>query len=152
MKNKNKLDGVDKDVAAMINNLKEYDTLLEHRSLALRKPVQETLGKSAKAGEYISDFVHSDDPKFSGDSKEQRIKRALGAYYGEHPEKSRKEESIEEGKCDHCHCDPCECPEESMHEEHMEEGKCDRCHCDPCECPDHEIMEWMQRFNKLGKM
>ena len=34
-----------------------------------------------KAGDYIHDFVHSKNKKFSGDSKKQRIKRALGAYY-----------------------------------------------------------------------
>lgn len=44
-------------------------------------------------GEIISDFVHSDDPKFKGKNKAERTKMALGAYYGMHPEKSKKEES-----------------------------------------------------------
>lgn len=34
----------------------------------------------------ISDFVHSDDPKFSSDSKKERIRRALGAWYKMHKE------------------------------------------------------------------
>jgi len=53
----------------------------------------EKLTKSMSAGEIISDFVHSDDPKFKGKSKAERTKMALGAYYGMHPEKSKKEES-----------------------------------------------------------
>jgi hypothetical protein len=41
------------------------------------------------AGDVISDFVHSKDPKFEGKSKKMRQKMALGAYYGMHPEKSK---------------------------------------------------------------
>jgi hypothetical protein len=54
------------------------------------KQLDEILTKKTPASKVISDFVHSDDPKFAGDTKKQRIKRALGAYYGMHPEKSRK--------------------------------------------------------------
>lgn len=53
-------------------------------------PVNEKLTKSMSAGDVISDFVHSDDPKFKGKSKKERQKMALGAYYGMHPEKSKK--------------------------------------------------------------
>lgn len=52
--------------------------------------VNEKLTKSMSAGEIISDFVGSDDPKFKGKSKKERTKMALGAYYGMHPEKSKK--------------------------------------------------------------
>lgn len=45
--------------------------------------VKEDLPKNAKAGDYVDDFVHSKNKMFSGDSKKQRIKRALGAYYGQ---------------------------------------------------------------------
>jgi len=38
----------------------------------------------------IKDFVHSDDPRFEGKSKKERIKMALGAYYAKHPEQSKK--------------------------------------------------------------
>jgi hypothetical protein len=49
---------------------KEIDTL-----------INEVLSKNASAGEWISDFVKSDNPKFAGKSKEQRKKQALAAYY-----------------------------------------------------------------------
>jgi hypothetical protein len=44
--------------------------------------INETLSASASSSDYIDDFVHSDDPRFNGDSKQKRIRRALGAYYG----------------------------------------------------------------------
>lgn len=47
----------------------------------LQTQLDEVLSKDQPAGKWISDFVKSDDPKFSGDTKKQRIKRALGAYY-----------------------------------------------------------------------
>lgn len=52
--------------------------------------IEEKLSKSMSAGKVISDFVHSKDPKFEGKSKKERMKMALGAYYGMHPEKSKK--------------------------------------------------------------
>ena len=54
----------------------------------LDEMINEVLGKSAKAGDWIHDFVHSDNPKFAGKSKAQRKKMALAAYYG----KQRNEE------------------------------------------------------------
>lgn len=53
--------------------------------------VNEKISDKASASEYIEDFVKSDDPKFKGDTKTQRIRRALGAYYGEHPELKKEE-------------------------------------------------------------
>ena len=50
--------------------------------------INEVLAKSAKAGEWIHDFVHSDNPKFKGKSKEKRKQMALAAYYS----KQRNEE------------------------------------------------------------
>lgn len=47
----------------------------------LDQMVNEVLSTDEPAGKWIQDFVKSTDPKFAGDSKEQRIKRALGAYY-----------------------------------------------------------------------
>lgn len=55
--------------------------------------LEEKLTKKMTAGEVISDFVNSDDPKFKGKSKAERTRMALGAYYGMHPEKSKKQES-----------------------------------------------------------
>lgn len=57
-----------------------------------KKKLQEVLTKKTTAGQVISDFIHSKDPKFTGKSKEERKKMALGAYYGMHPEKSKKME------------------------------------------------------------
>jgi hypothetical protein len=44
--------------------------------------VNEKLAPGSSPAEYIHDFAKSDNKKFSGDSKKQRIHRALGAYYG----------------------------------------------------------------------
>ena len=56
--------------------------------------LEEVLKKSDPAGKWISDFVHSKNPKFAGKSKKERMKQALGAYYA----KQRNEEvEIEEG-------------------------------------------------------
>jgi len=55
--------------------------------------IGEKITKKTPAGEIISDFEKSKNPKFAGKSKEQRKTQALGAYYGMHPEKS-KEESV----------------------------------------------------------
>ena len=43
--------------------------------------LDEKIDVGADAGATISDFVHSKSKTFKGDSKKQRIKRALGAYY-----------------------------------------------------------------------
>lgn len=45
------------------------------------KGLQEVITKNTPTGEVIHDFVHSKDKMFKDDSKEQRIKRALGAKY-----------------------------------------------------------------------
>lgn len=50
--------------------------------------LEEVLKKSQPAGEWIKDFVHSDDPKFAGKSKKKRMQMALAAYYA----KQRNEE------------------------------------------------------------
>jgi hypothetical protein len=48
----------------------------------LDEALNEVLSKDASAGDWIHDFVHSDNPKFAGKSKAERKKMALGAYYG----------------------------------------------------------------------
>jgi hypothetical protein len=52
----------------------------------LDEMINEVLGKDASAGDWIHDFVHSDNPKFAGKSKAERKKMALGAYYGKQNE------------------------------------------------------------------
>jgi len=50
----------------------------------------EAIDVGADVGATISDFVHSKSKTFKGDSKKERIKRALGAYYA--AKKAQKEE------------------------------------------------------------
>jgi len=59
--------------------------------------LHEVLSKDAKAGDYISDFVHSTNPKFDGKSKKERINMALGAYYSTH----KKKDGVSEGYQSH---------------------------------------------------
>ena len=54
--------------------------------------INEVLSKDADAGDYIHDFVHSDNPNFAGKSKTERKKQALAAYYAK-----KNEEYVEEG-------------------------------------------------------
>jgi len=60
--------------------------------------LEEVLKKSQPAGEWIKDFVHSDDPKFAGKSKKQRMQMALGAYYAK--QHNEEVEEIEEEQLD----------------------------------------------------
>jgi hypothetical protein len=53
--------------------------------------INEVLSKNADAGDWIHDFVHSDNPKFEGKSKSERKKMALGAYY------AKQDEEVNEG-------------------------------------------------------
>jgi hypothetical protein len=56
------------------------------KQMTKEEVIDEVLTKSTSAGETIDDFVHSKNKMFSGDSKKQRIKRALGAYYSKQNE------------------------------------------------------------------
>ena len=55
-----------------------------------KKKLDEVLTKKTPASKVIDDFVHSDNKMFKGDSKNQRIKRALGAYYSMHKENAEQ--------------------------------------------------------------
>lgn len=59
-------------------------------ALQLEDEINEVLSKDAAAGDWISDFVHSDNPKFAGKSKEKRKQMALAAYYAK-----QKNEEVE---------------------------------------------------------
>ena len=61
----------------------------------LDEMINEVLSKDATAGDWIHDFVHSDNPKFAGKSKAERKKMALGAYYAKNEEIEMKELSEE---------------------------------------------------------
>jgi hypothetical protein len=58
---------------------------------AFEAELQEVLSKDASAGDYISDFVHSDNPKFAGKSVKKRQKMALAAYYAK-----KRNESVDD--------------------------------------------------------
>lgn len=58
----------------------------------LDEMISEVLGKSAEAGEWIKDFVNSENPKFEGKSKEKRKQMALAAYY------AKQNESLDEAE------------------------------------------------------
>lgn len=64
--------------------MKKFNEVREHS-------LEEKLKASDPAGKYISDFVHSDNPKFAGKSKAKRIQMALAASYAAKG-KSRNEE------------------------------------------------------------
>lgn len=82
MLGKQKTANEDFDIVEFVEAINEMD------ESQLDEMINEVLGKSAKAGDWIHDFVHSDNPKFAGKSKSQRKKMALAAYYG----KQRNEE------------------------------------------------------------
>jgi hypothetical protein len=65
---------------------KSWDTYWEGSWKHKRQ--NESIDVGADAGATISDFVHSKSKTFKGDSKKQRIKRALGAYYAAQKEET----------------------------------------------------------------
>lgn len=70
----------------------KFLSALEEEKL-VDQEINEVLKKDASAGDWIHDFVHSDNPKFAGKSKAKRKEMALAAYYA----KQRNEEAeIEE--------------------------------------------------------
>lgn len=62
----------------------------EYTEEQLDQMINEVLGKDATAGDWISDFIHSDNPKFAGKSKAKRKEMALAAYYAK-----QKNEEVE---------------------------------------------------------
>jgi hypothetical protein len=56
--------------------------------------LMEKLRAADPTGRWISDFVHSDNPKFAGKSKKERIRMALGASYA--AKRQNEEAEIEE--------------------------------------------------------
>jgi hypothetical protein len=66
----------------------------KHDFKLLRKEetIEEKLDASMGAGKFVTDFVKSKDPRFEGKTKKERIKMALGAYYGAKNEAVETEE------------------------------------------------------------
>jgi hypothetical protein len=75
-----------------LNQLRIEHILYELDQLDL----SEKLKPSDPTGKYISDFVHSDNPKFAGKSKKERIRMALGAKYGAMRKMKEETEQIDE--------------------------------------------------------
>ena len=70
---------------------REYSPKISKEKSKYRKEeveLDEKIDVGADAGATISDFVHSKSKTFKGDSKKQRIKRALGAYYAAQKEET----------------------------------------------------------------
>lgn len=61
------------DVKSNLMSLKKEDTEMDY--------IEEKLTAADPASKWISDFVKSDNPKFAGKSKKERINMALGAKY-----------------------------------------------------------------------
>lgn len=79
--------------ARLAKTLKSFKEEYEEHSI-YDQMIQEVLSKDATAGDWIHDFVHSDNPKFAGKSKEQRKKQALAAYYAK--QRNEEVEGVEE--------------------------------------------------------
>lgn len=67
----------------------------DFKMLRKEKPIEEKLNPSMGSAKYIDDFVKSKDPRFEGKTKKERIKMALGAYYG------AKNEAVEIEEAEH---------------------------------------------------
>lgn len=65
----------------MTDNIQKYYEFMLEQSELSEEQLEEILTKKDPAGTWISDFVHSDNPKFAGKSKKERMKQALAAYY-----------------------------------------------------------------------
>jgi len=54
---------------------------VKEENMTIDEQINEVLSKDATAGDWIHDFVHSDNPKFDGKSQDKRKQMALAAYY-----------------------------------------------------------------------
>jgi len=79
-----------KNLGRFLTGKKETNEEVELTEEELDVQINEVLSKDASAGDWIHDFVHSDNPKFAGKSKAERKKMALGAYYGKQNEETYK--------------------------------------------------------------
>jgi hypothetical protein len=91
-KNEKEAEKMDKQYQAMRNKktLKQMKERLEEP--VLDELIYEVMSQDASAGDYIHDFIHSDNPKFAGKSDAKRKEMALAAYYSK-----KNEEAVNEG-------------------------------------------------------
>jgi len=71
-----------------------------NEEIEVDEQINEVLGKDASAGDWIHDFIHSNNPKFAGKSKAERKKMALGAYYGKQNEEVEQIDEITQSDLD----------------------------------------------------
>jgi len=88
-----KIDSQDFKILRGKKSLKKFKEENEQHSI-IDQMINEVLSKDASAGDWIHDFVHSDNPKFAGKSKAERKKQALAAYYAK--QRNEDVESVEE--------------------------------------------------------
>jgi len=96
-----KIDGQDFKILRGKKKVKEsyfVSRLLDHAVFAeeVELELNEVLSKDADAGDFIHDFIHSDNPKFAGKTKAERKKMALGAYYSKKNEEHDDEKEDKE--------------------------------------------------------
>jgi len=84
----------DIDKEEVMKHVKKMSEEIEESTM---KYIEEKLTAADPASKWISDFVKSDNPKFAGKSKKERINQALGAYYAAKRGKNEAFE-IEESK------------------------------------------------------
>jgi hypothetical protein len=82
------------DVLSRVVKRPQAGTLAAQKMKEEVEFIEEKLTVDDPASKWISDFVHSDNPKFAGRSKKERIKQALAAYYSA---KNEEVETVEEG-------------------------------------------------------
>jgi hypothetical protein len=88
----------DQEMPASERRAKELEKMKkEETEESTMKYIEEKLTASDPASKWISDFVKSDNPKFAGKSKKERIQQALGAYY------AKKRGTNEEVELDESH-------------------------------------------------
>ena len=91
----NRIDGQDFKILRAQKKPKTLKSMKEEfEEPILDDLINEVLSKDASAGDWIHDFVHSDNPKFAGKSKAKRKEMALAAYYAK--QRNEEVEQIEE--------------------------------------------------------
>ena len=77
----------------------QYDSE-EYSEEQLDEMINEVLSKDATAGDWVHDFVHSDNPKFKGKTASERKKQALAAYYAHQREEVESMNEMDYGNDD----------------------------------------------------
>ena len=81
-----------------LNKIKSNSIKKEEVEESIIKYIEEKLTAADPASKWISDFVKSDNPKFAGKNKKERIQQALGAYYAAKGGKNEEVEQVDEGR------------------------------------------------------